>query len=495
MQIFTLRSTALALVALSGVVVACGSESTLTDGAGTRSPTPNDVGGTGSPAGPSPANSSGGVGSSGSGDAGPLDPATCSVGPTDGCCPLAIEYGGSDPDCASAACTVSTKGAPIALHAPIDVWLGQVAMAWTGHDLVLASTRETYDVATTGNYTDLVVQRRDGTGATIGADVTRRIALNPPGTASTELRVDGASGDLLFAWQARLTQQYQVARLPPSGDPTWTAILGFGCNDDGGAVRIFPDNGELVVGMAQDACAGTFRPWVRAYDATTGQDSVSQAHLGMFDLGDGDRPDLLGGAGLVFHPTTRKLDVFYGRHYEGDLRTRALDFGAQTKAASSTAVLSAVGDHHDYDPFVAFDGSQYAIATQEDDFGSPYGSFVLRLYTGTAVTKTTLLATFPGATTRTAPPSIIWTGQGYVVAIPYAVKQPNGDVHRLDRATRIVRLDASGTVLETFELDAQPSILAKLALAGGRVAITWVRPSGPFGGTSQSFLRWLDCSQ
>lgn len=477
------------------LVVACGSDSGAADGARSGSDavdaSTSAADGSASDGGQSAdGNGSGnGNGSGADGGAGTLDPATCAVGPADGCCPLAIELGGTDPDCASLACTTTTKGAPIPLHAPVSGWLGQIAMLWSGSELVLASTRERLSAAAPSTaYTDLVVQRRDKAGALI-SDTVQQIEDIPPGASSTAVRLD-ASGDRFFAWQSRIDQRYRIARVPVTGDPKWTTPLGLGCNDSGGMLKVFQDQGRLVVGMGQYTCGGsTFRPIVAALDASTGATSVSPAKVAMLDLtDDGAHSDSFGGAGFAFHPATRTLDVFYGRNYEGDARMRTLDFAAETKSAP-VSVIAPNGGQIAYDPFVAYDGARYALALT----GVPATSYVAqRFANGVMIPGAVTLASFSGSMKRTLPPSIVWTGDGYVVAVPYAIKG-SGEIKLTDLRTLIVRLDANAALLESFELDSEASHLAQVIWAGGRIAISWVRPSGALGDVSQGFLRWLDC--
>jgi hypothetical protein len=73
----------------------------------------------------------GGAADAGPTDAGPPDPRFCPAGVADGCCSLALRYGGADPDCASLACATATLTEPIVLDDVPPAYAGTAAMSWT----------------------------------------------------------------------------------------------------------------------------------------------------------------------------------------------------------------------------------------------------------------------------------------------------------------------------------------------------------------------------
>lgn len=430
----------------------------------------------------------GGASDGAAGDAGPLDPRTCPVGPADGCCPLAIVHGGADPDCQPLDCAVTTKGDPIPIYTPEPAWRGQVAAAWSGRELVLARTVEVYE--NLSNVADIVVQRRDAAGAVTGPDVVRRLAGLPPGATWAELALD-PSGDLFFAWQWRQDQLYRLARLPAAGGPpTWTTALGYGCNAVGGALHLFVDGARIVAGMAQYTCAGsTWQPRVHVLSTATGASAVTPGKEALTDLRDGTRSDLHGGGGFAFHPTTRTLDVAYGRNFEDDLRMRTLDLAGEVLSAPRPVIVPAA----DYHTALAFDGSSHALVTRDRATTGLSTSYTFRLVGPAGVTTTQPLVSF-GRDTDALEPRVLYTGDSYVVLVPYVVSfTQNTSPERLSHRTRVFRASKAGAILESFELDASPSMFATVVRAGSRLAFTFVRPSGPTGTTSQGFLRYLGC--
>jgi hypothetical protein len=421
-------------------------------------------------------------------DAGPLDPRTCAVGPADGCCPLAIVHGGTDPDCRPLDCAVTTKGDPIPIYVPEPAWRGQIAAAWSGRELVLARAVEVFE--NLSNVADLVVQRRDAAGAVVGPDAVRRLASLPPGATWAELAID-PSGDLFFAWQWRQDQLYRLARLPAAGGaPTWTSALGYGCNAVGGSLHLFPDGARIVAGMAQYTCAGsTWQPLVQVLSAASGASAVTPGKEALTDLRDGARSDMHGGGGFAFHPATHALDVAYGRNFEDDLRMRTLDLVAETLSTPQQLVVPAA----DYHTALAYDGANHALVTRERSTSGATTSYMLRLLGATGITATQSLASF-GRDTDALTPRVLYTGDSYVVLVPYVVGfTQNTSPERLSHRTRVFRVSKAGALLESFELDASPSMFATVVRAGTRLAFTFMRPSGPGGTTSQGFLRYLGC--
>lgn len=492
------------LAALGGAV-ACGSE-TEPSGATSAVPSGGDVVAGDAGTGTNEEEDAGGKGDADvvpAADAAAPDPATCAVGLADGCCPAALAYGGSDPDCASLACASFVQDAPIPLTAVLpDVWLGQVAMAWTGKELVLARTGEVQQTQPVySTTTNVVVQRRAPTGALLGPEDVRPGVASAPGAASTALAID-PSGDLYFAWQERVGQQYRIARLAAGAPaPAWTAPLGFGCNDIGGFLRLFQVGGRVWVGMNQYTCAGsTYTPQLTALEPASG---AVVAPRGNVDLRDSAHSDIQSGGGFVLHPGMGSIDLVYGRDYEGDLRVRRVDLATQVAAPPVTMIPAQVWER--YAPAAASDGAHLGTVTLDDVNGGAATEVRFRLWdtsTGNvsgAVMSSTLLASFSRNDARVRQPSLLWTGGGWLVAVPYVADTSTSFVRNAYR-TRLVSLDPSGAVRETFELDSQPSMLPQLAWAGGRIAITWVRPVAASGSPaadangSQSFLRYLSCA-
>ncbi len=424
-----------------------------------------------------------------------LNPETCPVGPSDGCCPAAIRFGGTDPDCASLACSSFTKGAPIPLDVVEDGWQGEASAVWSGKELVIAwAKNELSPPLGFRPQAELVVQKRDATGnVTLPNRTTNigQVTSVQPGPTAVEL---ASNGELYFGFAVAPSQQYVGARIATNGDTSWFTYLGSLCNWGGMGLAVLPVSATDVVFAQRDyTCAGaTYRPRATWLGATNG---VREPSWLKEELGDGDRPGITAGAGFAFDPSSQRIFVAYGRDYESDARARFIELGSKTVSASTS--LAGSTDFPRFSFSVAFDGQNYGVLVDQE-YGINYSAKVwFRRYSPTAgwLGAPITIADYQRNTMYRDTPQLIWTGAGFVVTMPVVESwTPNTHPERKAYRSDVVSLAPDGTVRESFTLDSEPALHTKLAWAGDRIAITWVR-AGMNGTnqTSQHFLRYLDC--
>jgi hypothetical protein len=92
------------------------------------------------------------------------------------------------------------------------------------------------------------------------------------------------------------------------------------------------------------------------------------------------------------------------------------------------------------------------------------------------------------------PGTMIWTGDGFVAAMPLYPFSAGGATlaPRTASRIRIWHLTAAGTLRQSFDLEAQQGIFPELALMPGKIAITWVRTSTT--AVDQRYLSFLRCA-
>jgi len=96
----------------------------------------------------------------------------------------------------------------------------------------------------------------------------------------------------------------------------------------------------------------------------------------------------------------------------------------------------------------------------------------------------------PGGGQAMLPPSMLWTGDGYLAAAMF-FDGPNTPLGEPQKFTSyIFSFAKDGTLRETIPVDTGPAVYPKLAWAGGRIALTWVRPTGMNPG---HYLKFFSC--
>jgi hypothetical protein len=425
----------------------------------------------------------------GGGDAAAPDPATCPIGPLDGCCPL-LKTGGSDPDCPSLACPTLRRGDPILLEDLVGgarggEWKGATGIAWTGHELALARTDWDMD----GTTRSIVFERRGADGTqTFGPIRVAETASGVPGyPAQAALAYEPTSG--IFVYANSTQPGYDAVGLDASGTRLFNTDTAFQhCNwNAGGWVDVMPAGGQLLLLGSRYTCAGSTQTPRITEISTTGQRGR------MLDLGDGDRPLNSWYPSATCDLGCAHPSFVWQRSYEGTLRFRRLDatsFVPETGADLASGLFTTGYNG----TAIASDGVRMFILHVTGGLSSNGTGLRFQLYQpGMGWIGS------PYVSSSTSVPNMLhmlWTGDGWLVAVTAFVPMfgenyaPIGNPERY--SVRLYHFAADGAFRESFDLDSSPSIHPYLAWAGGRIAITWVRP-GVSGAEPRRYLRYLDC--
>jgi hypothetical protein len=410
----------------------------------------------------------------------PPDPATCPVGARDGCCPL-LRNGGSDPDCPRLDCAHLTQGAPIALDAPLSPsrsGAGQVGMAWTGRELALAWTW----AGNPGDY-QVVFERRGSTG-----DVSYGPQQNPiPAAATpvvhgpTALAYEPARRAYVLSHTAS-AQRYAAIALSESGQTQWGMGLGVLCNALWLSVDAFSSGAQWIIGQQNMTCAGsTYWPRVDSVDYD-GKNASSWA------LGDGKQPTQTLHGMFAYEPAANRLLSIYSRWTEAtlgarylNLSTGSLETGTDLRAGPPGSPFQHLG--------LAFDGARYGVVFETRPSYAAFNQYFQIYDPASGWVGAALQFAGPRAI---LPPSVVWTGDGFLVAM-MSFDGPDTPLSDLTQFTaNVYSFTPEGKLRESFPVDSGPALYPKLAWAGGRVALSWVRV-GDGGGTTEHYLRYLSC--
>lgn len=416
----------------------------------------------------------------------PLDPASCPVGVSDGCCPL-LRGGGSDPDCPKLDCAKLSQTAPVSLD-PAGLGSGrggsgQVAMAWTGTELALAWTYLTNDFTPVAK---VLFERRNSAGDLIYGPVQREIPAGAaPATAGpTALAYEPTRKKYVFVHTAT-GLRYAVMGIDPTGSVTWGSSTGELCNAIWMGVDAYSTGAGWVIGQQNMTCAGsTYQPRIDQFD----YDGMGQKTWWM---GDGMHPTSTLNGAFAYNPASNQLLTIYSRWSEATLGARFLDLAKGTLLAGFTMRSGTPGY-----PFehlgVVFDGKRYGVLFENrPSYSSFYQSF--QIY-DPAMGLVGSPLQFAGPRYILSP-SMLWTGDGFLVAMMTFVgpDTPIGDLNKF--TSMVYSFSPDGQLRESFAVDSGPAVYPKLMWAGGRVALTWVRvPATPGGGAdTEHFLRYLSC--
>lgn len=408
-----------------------------------------------------------------------VDPALCPVGPADGCCPL-LRYGGHDPDCRSLSCPHLVPSDPILLedHQTNQSWRGATGLAWTGKELVLARDENVQTQADHGQ--DLIVERRAFDGAVIaGPFFVRRAQPYGYTGGHTSLAYDESSQSLLFVDST--SQAFRATKTSLDGTIEWERNAYTICNGIDGIAQALVRDGNLMVAGEYYTCAGsTGQPALAQF----AQDGTAQP-VKMF--GDGATPQYSWETGAACDLGCDHLFLTWQQGASA-VRARLFDVATQTTPAAVQLVGNMVNyiDHQG----VASDGTRFFhySALAIDGAGHTQRSF--RIYepgTGYIGTGVTL------GGVRGLPPSVIWTGDGWMVAVAsfayttsLAFPTDHAEYH-----VELYHFAPDGTLREQWQNEAMPGYHPELAWAGGRIAMTWVRATGTQN--EERYLRYFDC--
>jgi hypothetical protein len=414
-------------------------------------------------------------------DSGPLDPATCPVGASDGCCPR-LTRGGTDPDCPSLGCTLAL-GAPILLDDLATYQKSGTGVAWTGRELVLARLDyrpvQTTPGAQYQDY-DVLVERRDANGNVLGSPVRHPdLNMSPSPYGPGSLAFEPTSRSLLYAYQAN--EVSRVVNLDETGQERWAMGGVTACTDRTARVQAFAVPGRFVFGGDNYTCNfpgdrhnevqawrpdGTKLPSMPTFNkviATPGYDGVYACN---------------GDCSQVFTYYTNGSGQPFARVY--DLEHDVL--GAPV--AANGVLYGGVNGQA-----AAFDGARYFVLSN-DYTGANVSQAHFRFFdpgsgslTNYTTTENINLEGFTG--------TMIWTGDGFVAAMAL---YPFGSVTLAPRTAariHIWHLAPDGTLRQSFDLEAHQGVLPDLALLPGKIAVTWVRSDTM---TEQRYLSFLSCA-
>lgn len=406
-------------------------------------------------------------------DAGPgLDPALCPLGVADGCCPLLV-HGGTDPDCKPLSCTTLVESAVIDLpDDPWSGWQGQVGLAWTGRELVLARTAQ--HASTQSPTSEVITEHFALDGGLLSSNhVPAPSALS---TGATSLAYDPVSRT--FAFAHTLPQAVEVLGLDGAGAVRWSTPGHVICNGIDGILQVDAAQGRFVVSGTNYTCAGsTGVPVAYGLDADGGRlfqwelsnDSASWHSSAACDEGCAHLltqwfPSLSGVVhGNLLEPAdggpeggfSMLVDASYGGIDHTALASNGTEFFSML-----AVVTSASGDSNLR--FQKFAGTQRV--------GQP--------------------VTLSGQ--RALPPSAIWTGDGWLIAAStftlstsYAFPTDNSDYD-----ITMYHFDPSGALRSSWLFE-RHAYAPRLVWAGGRIAMGFTRAG--LGAPETRHLVFFDC--
>lgn len=402
-------------------------------------------------------------------DAGPPDPRTCPAGLADGCCSLALRYGGADPDCAPLDCDTATISAPIVLDEVPPSYAGTAAMSWTGHELRIAWT-DLYASAGEGIWDE----RRGADGALLSGPTRHAVVLS---SGSRLLQAGAALGyapstdhGLFVSLGSRMLHAMEI---DATDAPGWFSELPPSCNGFHQPVAVYDTGSEWLVGQVQESCGSPVMPTVRltrvARDGTIGDAILAPARsrLGLTTAYDGASE-----VALVYSGPSPSANV--------DLRARVVDVAAWSEGAER--ILVPAGASVSIDQAEAgYDGAVYGIV---------YGSFAyaplgasrwiteFRTWSpGAEPSAPTML--FTSGDRRFAQGRVIGTADGWTIAMTTVASTGTSLAPGAtdDPEVWLYRLAPDGRVRQSVQIDAdqRSALLPDLEWAGGRIALTWAR--------------------
>lgn len=410
----------------------------------------------------------------------PPDPASCPSGVSDGCCPLVV--GASrDPDCPALDCAKLTPGAAI----PIDVigigagrsGYGQTAMAWMGSDLALAFT-------TMGDMDQgrVIYQRRNEAGdLTYGPIDSPLPSGATPAAAGPTVLVYEPSQRAFVVGHTASALRYAAFGMDLLGNPTWGTTLGELCNTMWVNIDGYSVAGEAFLGQQNMTCAGSTY-WPRV-DAMT----FDGKNLRSWALGDGMRGNLTAKGAFAYDRGSKRLFAIWNRLYEGSIGARYVD--PMSGPTTPLTLHNRPGGTDNYEHLgVVYDGRRFGILVERRISYAGYARH-FEIYDPVSGMVEGPLA-MPGGGQAMLPPSMLWTGDGYLAAAMF-FDGPNTPLGEPQKFTSYIYSFAKdGTLRETIPVDTGPAVYPKLAWAGGRIALTWVRPTGMNPG---HYLKFFSC--
>jgi hypothetical protein len=400
-------------------------------------------------------------------DAGPPDPRSCPAGMADGCCPLALRYGGADPDCASLACATATLTEPIVLDDVPPAYAGTAAMSWTGHELRIAWT----DLDSAAGES-IWVERRSADGSLRSGPTRRDVSLTAPSRfflAGAALGYAPETDEALFV---SLGASLHAIAIDAADAPAWIADLPPSCNGFHQPVSAYDTGSAWLVAQVQESCASPVSPTVRltrvARDGTIGDAITAPARhrLGLSTAYDG----------------ANEVALFYsGPSPSGnaDLRARVVDVAAWTVGTEEILIPISSSSVSLDQAEAGYDGTVYGIVY---DLYSPVGAsrWLTQFVTwspGESPSAPTTL--FSSSDRRFAQARVVGNADGWTIAMTTVASTGTGLAPSAsdDPEVWLYRLAPDGRVRQSLQIDADQfaARLPDLEWVGGRIALTWAR--------------------
>lgn len=401
----------------------------------------------------------------------PAAPGTCGVG-ADGCCSNLLG-GGSDPDCANLTCDQLQITEPILLPDLAVVWeerRGGTAMVWTGESLLTARIdAQSAERQTDWNY---IFEVRDAEGTLQSTTQTAcsywacRDAYGP-----TSLAHDRETDQVLFGYFDR-GGAYEVSLFDEARNRTERRGIGFACHATTANIEVMPAADGFIVGVDDNACGGpggrNSRVYAIAGDATLGfrADFGSAHHHASFACGD-DCNEV-----VSFGEVGAMLVAGHHNVASGGLPS--------VHPTHAQPLYGGVG----YTETV-FNGEDYFVVAQTKP--GPTWQLGTSFYDPTSES---IVGIAHGGVAPGMPPSMVWTGDGYLMAVATHEHDQLDHFHELT-GIQVYHFAVDGSLRESFVLDPSPSLYPQLAYVDGRVAISWVRDHGSAPQTRH--LAFLGC--
>lgn len=422
-------------------------------------------------------------------DGGP-DPARCPVGQADGCCPLAIVHGGTDPDCPDLACAPFSASADVELDPLGNEYAGGVGTAYTGEELVLVWADIRYNDF---RFRYTFERRAVATGTiTLGpTSLEAPTATFSPLLGITSLAIEPKTKALVWTAPSNIGSNFRAFYLAHDGAPIGEPIvIGRICNPFTVSLgSVWPLDGRPLVYGEGDDCEG--ESWAR----------IARVEAdGMVNTFRQDSDRAYGGF-VAYDEPGRRLHVLYPLLSSAYNELHYSIFDLATETFSTPVIIpSPVGGTSFEMAHLATDGDGLLILGSISRFemfvGIVYQTFVGRWDPTNGWGPVTVLRPF-SAQRRLGEARILWTGSGYLAAATEVDGDgtSNGVTDRDAPRVELITLGPDGVVRDRQPLRPPEveTVFPNLTWAGDRIAVTWgERAATPQVG-EQHKLRWLSC--
>ena len=418
------------------------------------------------------------------------DPAVCAVGLADGCCPLAIIHGGTDPDCPDLGCAMFSQSADVELDPRSNTSHGGVGTAFDGAELWLVWA----DTENGAGYRYTFERRAVATGTIAAGPTVQRVPSSPYQLMRgvTALALDPKTGAGFWVAPSTIGARFRALFIDADGAPASEVIeVGAVCNPFTvtlGAIWPRADR-PYSVGESED-CRGHSEVRVTRVEADRGVTPFTQPSDRAF------------GGFVAYDGLTHRMHTFAPRLTTGydEMFYAALDLGAGTFTTPVRVPNPAGGNSNFEMAHVATDGEGFVIVGNvnryEQFVGIVYQTFVGRWDPAQGWGPITILRPFE-AGRRLGEARLVWTGSGYVAATTEvdgdgtSAGLTDQDAPRVE----LLSLAPDGALRQRWPLQPEgiETLYPNLTWTGDRIAVTWVEQVRDPSSLKQHKLRWLSC--